>query len=201
MPPSRSRRSSRPSASSAPITGTTDPDSRSPGTSVMKKIRSASSATAIAAAASSALTFSGPRAIGATTGIRPSSIASSTAGSGAGTGSPTSPSDGTCVAVRPISSPIRPTALGPSASQSCSLTARSDSRTTSSASAEVTRRPPTHCTGSPRASISVEICGPAPCTTHTQLPSSTRSRTCSAAYGATAPPSFTTERVTFGTPR
>ena len=44
---------------------------RTPGTSVRKTIRSAPSPTASAAAASSAFTFSGPSASGATTGIEP----------------------------------------------------------------------------------------------------------------------------------
>ena len=47
---------------------------------------------------------------------------------------------------------------------------RSDSRTTSSAAAPVTRRPSTNRTGRPRRSISAEICGPAPWTTHDVVP-------------------------------
>ena len=51
--------------------GATPPATSTPGTSVTKRMRSAPSPTASAAAASSAFTFSGPAASGATTGILP----------------------------------------------------------------------------------------------------------------------------------
>ena len=57
-----------------------------PGTSVWKTIRSAPRPTASAAAASSAFTFSGPSAIGATTGTSPASSASRIAWGRLGTG-------------------------------------------------------------------------------------------------------------------
>ena len=83
------------------------PRRRRPATSDTKTIRSAPSPTASAAAASSALTFSGPTAIGVTIGIRPAARASSTASGRHGSGSPTRPSSGRRVATRPISSPTR----------------------------------------------------------------------------------------------
>ena len=57
--------------------------------------------------------------------------------------------------------------VGPRAAQNAALTASRLFRTTSSAAWVVTRRPPTKRTSRPRRSISSEICGPAPCTTHT----------------------------------
>ena len=90
-PRTRRRRAAGPPRR-APITGTTDAvDEQTPGTSVTKRIRSASSPTASAAAASSAFTFSGPRASGATTGIRPSSSAARSTAGADGSGSPTQP--------------------------------------------------------------------------------------------------------------
>src|SRR5207237_415093 len=71
IPPSSSPPASNPSASSAWIERTTLPPRRRPGTSVRKKIRSARRPTASAAAISSAFTFSGPAASGATTGTKP----------------------------------------------------------------------------------------------------------------------------------
>ena len=49
--------------------------------------------------------------------------------------------------------------------------------------------------------ISWVICGPAPCTTTTSWPSSRRPRIRPADSAATAPPTFTTRRLTTGTPR
>src|SRR5581483_1697090 len=82
MPPSSS--GSRRSASSAAIRGRI-----TPGTSVWKTIRSAPRPIASAAAASSAFTFSGPTASGATTGIRPAASASRIACGRLGDGTPT----------------------------------------------------------------------------------------------------------------
>ena len=85
--------------------------------------------------------------------------------------------------------------------QSAAFTSAIDSRTTSSASLLVTRRPPMNCTSRPRRSISALICGPAPCTTTTgSVGASSRIR--SAALSATAPPHLTTiGTVTSGSPR
>ena len=71
IPPLSAPSSSRRSASATPIDAETAPPSSSPGTSVTNRIRSAPIPTASAAAASSAFTFSGPAASGATTGTRP----------------------------------------------------------------------------------------------------------------------------------
>ena len=93
-----------------------------------KRIRSASSPTASAAAILSAFTLSGPAASGAITGISPSSSAATTAFGRDGTGSPTMPSIGTCSARRPISSPKNGTAVSPIAAHSAALTSTIDSR-------------------------------------------------------------------------
>src|SRR5581483_7688483 len=82
IPPSSSGR--RRSASSAAIRGRI-----TPGTSVWKTMRSAPSPIASADAASSALTFRGPTASGATTGIRPRASASRIACGRLGDGTPT----------------------------------------------------------------------------------------------------------------
>ena len=143
-----------------------------PGTSVTKRIRSAPRPTASAAAASSALTFSGPAASGATTGIRPAASAverprrrrRNRVADEAERRRPASPAGRS----RRRSSP---TASAPSAAQSAAFTSASDSRTTSSAAAASSRagrrrtRP-----RRPRRSISAEICGPAPWTTQTSCP-------------------------------
>ena len=84
-PRARPRRAAR-SASSAPTSGRHGAVEQEPGTSLRKRMRSAPSPTASAAAASSALTLSGPAASGATTGIRPAASASSTAGGATGPG-------------------------------------------------------------------------------------------------------------------
>src|SRR4051812_35130651 len=103
IPPWSVPPSSSSSASSAAMRETTAPASSRPGTSVRKRMRSAPRPIASAEAASSALTFSGPAASGATTGTRPASSAASTAAGADGTGSPTSPRPGARVASRPIS--------------------------------------------------------------------------------------------------
>ena len=136
------------SASRAASVSATAPPSSTPGTSVTKRIRSARIPTASAAAASSALTFSGPAAIGATTGISRWASASSTGSGRVGSGSPTRPSSGTGSARRPISSPSRPTARSPIASQRSAFTARASAgrarapRGSSRAGRRRTRREP-----------------------------------------------------------
>ena len=89
-----------------------------------------------------------------------------------GSGSPTRPSASTRAARSPISSPNSATAAGPIAAQTSALTAASDARTTSSTSGVVTRRPRTKAGAIPRRSISLLICGPAPCTTTVRRPAS-----------------------------
>src|SRR5581483_1370251 len=192
MPPSNDPAST----SSAPIRSSTRSSSSTPGTSIRNRIRPAPSPIASAAAASSALTLSGPAATGATTGIRPAASASTIACGRLGTGEPTWPSSGTGIASSPISSPARPTARGPISAQSWRLTARSASRTTSIAAGLVTRRPWTKVTSSPAAAIAAEICGPPPWTT-------TASRSAPSSSPTTAPPTLTTvmPRLTSCTPR
>ena len=80
------------SASSASIEGRRAPSTRTPGTSVSERGRSAPRPTASARAASSTFTFGGPRARGALTGIRPEASAARTAGELLGRGAPTRPS-------------------------------------------------------------------------------------------------------------
>src|SRR6185437_10145550 len=106
----------------------------SPGTSVRKTSLLAPSPRASAADASSALTFSGPTASGATTGTFPAASAARIGFGRHGSGSPTQPRGGTGTARTPAMSPMTGTARSPSAVQSESFTATSDSRTTSSAS-------------------------------------------------------------------
>ena len=200
IPPVSSPASSMRSTSTPRTVAATAPPSSRPGTSVRKRIRSAPSPIASAAAASSALTFNGPSASGATTGISPASSAAATAAGRDGSASPTRPSSGTGVACRPISSPKSGTAREPSAAQISELTAANDSRTTASPASVVTRRPPTKVTSSPSRSISAEICGPAPWTTQTECSRAIRV-TRLVASAATAPPSLTTIELTSGSPR
>ena len=116
-----------------------------PGTSVRKRIRSAPSPTASADAASSAFTLSGPRASGETPGRDRPRARRRSRRARDGTGSPTSPSSGICSASSPTSSPAsahRVAARSPR--RRAALTAARLSRTTSSPSAVVTRRPSTN---------------------------------------------------------
>src|SRR5919106_1360906 len=196
MPPSNAPAASSRSACTASMRSASAPSTKTPGTSVTKTTRSASSPTASAVAASSALTFSGPTAMGATTGMRPAASAASIAGGRHGRGSPTKPSSGSTSACSPISSPVSGSALGPSSAAICSPTARRDSRTTARAASLVTRRPRTNSTGMPRRRSSALIWGPAPCTTTTSTPAAESSSTRATPRWATAPPSFTTTRVT-----
>ncbi len=167
--------SSRPSDAMSPAVrlGTTCPSTITPGTSDAKTRRSAKSATARTAAASSALTFSGPRASGAITGS--ASFASSPQSEGGTTGSsiPTRPYPGIGSATSPRSSPISPTARPPICRQSSWFSRLKASRTTGSASSLVTRRPPTKLDTIPASSSAREMRAPAPCTTQAPLPSST----------------------------
>ena len=80
------------------------------------------------------------------------------------------------------------------------LTAAKESRTTASAAALVTRRPSTNRTSSPARSSSAEICGPAPWTTQTSCCCASASASV-AASPATAPPTLSTIRLMFGSPR
>ena len=187
IPPSK-RPSSRPGLGL--VRGRTDassPSRSTPGTSVTNRILSAPIPTASAAAASSALTLSGPSASGATTGTRPSASAASTAGadgSGRPRGRAPRPAAPAGRSRRRAADRARPDRLADLA-----LTAASDSRTTSSTSGVVTRRPSTNSGTIPRRSISAVICGPAPWTTTTSpSTSASAARTIPA---ATRPPSFT----------
>src|SRR6185437_12395046 len=105
----------------------------SPGTSVRKTSLLAPSPSASAADASSALTFSGPTASGATTGTLPAASAARSFFGRHGNGSPTCPSGGTGTASSPSRWPSTGTATSPSAAHSPALTASIDSRTTSTA--------------------------------------------------------------------
>src|SRR6266545_3313926 len=153
-----------------------------PSTSVSTTSFCACRATASAEAAVSALRLcTTPSASGATveiTGIRPAAIRSVTAAGLTRSTSPTSPMStaspstyaGRLTAVNSFaSSPDIPTAYGP-----CSLIRPTSSRptwptrtirTTSAASAVVTRRPPLNSLSMPSRASIAPICGPPPCTT------------------------------------
>ena len=112
--------------------------------------------TAIAAAASSAFTLSGPAASGAITGIRPASSDRERA-SGARDGHGLADEAELRHLRRAQADVVAEVAArraGRAPTQSSSLTAASDARTTSIPSGVVTRRPPTNSTGMPARSIS-----------------------------------------------
>ena len=173
---------------------------RGPATSVRKTSRFAPRPSASAAEASSAFTFSGPTASGATTGTLPSASAASSFFGAAR-------QRVADLAERRHGHGEQPVAVaehrhGDVAERRAqrALTSSIDSRTTSRAACEVRRRPLTNSTGIPRRCISSVICGPAPCTTITSCPPR-RGRGSARPTRRDRAADLDDERLTSGTPR
>ena len=210
MPPAATPLAMSPVASVGVIVPIGERSGRSTaGTSAMKKSSSAPRAAAIAAAASSPLMFMGCTRVmsscaptGDTTGRKPCAMSRRSSAVSTCTGVPAKPKVSTSMGVarsRPSSSPLTPTARRPcatNAATSC-LLASPDSamRTTSSAPAVVTRRPPTNCGVSPRCCCISEIWSPPPCTMTTRPCQAAANEAMvegSAASPCVRPPSLTT---------
>ena len=172
---------------------------------------SAPSATAIAAAAVSALTlYAWPRAsepMVATTGTALSAMALFNTVGSTEAMSPTKPNSGSrCVTrSKPASCPETPTAAAPCTlieDTNCGFTVPSSTMLAiSPVSASVTRRPLRNSGFLPRRSISALICGPPPCTTTGLIPTACMSAmscakvpaaSASVAPASALPPYFTT---------
>ena len=173
-----------------------------PSTSVRKSSRSAWTPTAIAAAASSALTFSGPAASGAITGILPCvEHAREQRQLGDDRLADEAELRDRLGAQADVVAEERHGARAERGPEVARSRPASDARTISIPSAVVTRRPPTNSTGMPARSISSADLRARRRGRRTTSLSRASSSTASADRDATAPPTFTTMRLMSGSPR